>query len=260
MKIPPYEASGIEGCFNISPSSLATFIDNPENWYKSHVTRESRFAGNLNSVFGNIIHSGIEQFFNGEKLTTEDVQDYLDSYPDVDQWFILEWWEDSLKRAIEALEPLGCPDKQEVSINHKVADGYSIGGKYDYRRGTTLGDYKTTSTAKSSIDSHKWQLMELAYIDRVHGVQTTHLEVVYITRPVDAVEATEISPKTGKLIGGKKEKPTTVKIVTYEIQDEDWITIEKKLKLVVRTMRVYREQPELADVLFRPNEISYRQN
>lgn len=79
----------------------------------------------------------------------------------------------------------------------------------------------------------------------------THVEVTYIQRP----DAGSISEKTSKLIG---VKPTKVEIVTKEISQEDWDMIEKQLKMVVRTMKVYRENPELEDVLFRENLISFR--
>lgn len=254
MKIDSYKSVSLPDCFNISPSSITTFMDNPRHWADVHIHKKGTFIANTNTVFGTIMHSVAEQYFNGDKLNQMDVEDYLNQYNDiveVDNWFILDNWEASAKVLIEAIKHKGRPDKQEYQTIARVTNGYSIGGTVDYLRGTTLGDYKSATSCSKSIGNHLYQLMVYAFVERLNGTQITHVEVTYIQRP----DAGSISEKTGKPIG---VKPAKVEIVTKEISQEDWDMIEKQLKMVVRTMKVYRENPELEDVLFRENLISFR--
>ena len=245
----PYKKE--EGLFNISPSSLYTWVENPRAWKRSDIDGK-KFEPNTNTVFGTVVHAGIEQHFKGGKLTKSDVILYLDSLGDsalenIDAWYITDMFEKTIQ---EAVKHISKPDEMEYQTGFSPTDGFSIGGTADYRRGKVLGDYKTSSSAKSAIGLYYYQLMTLAYCDKQRGIETDTIEVTYIVKPSKGT----ISEKTGKLIGVKEPK---VIIVQHEITEQDWIDIEVFLKEVVKTMKAYQNDNSLADILWREHYGSF---
>jgi hypothetical protein len=223
-------------------------MDNPKVWFDRNVDKVSSFQGNTATVFGTILHAGIEQHFSGDKLTRDDVIDYIDRQVcELDRNYILDCWGETLDE-LKAMATK--PDEQEYKTCI-IYDKYSVGGTVDYRRRKTIGDYKTCSSLKSDIGEYKYQLMAYAFIDKLNGIETDALEITYIQKPNKGY----ISEKTGKLIG---VKPAKVSIVRYDITLEDWIEIEEVLDSIVKTYKAYISSPELKDVLYRENLLSYR--
>ena len=251
MTIPPYSSPENQSKFNISPSSLGTFIDNPATFYKQHMLGE-RFLGNTASVFGTVLHAALEQYYSGEKLTHEDVREHLDQYKfntDVHHAFILKHWERTFSVVVAANIPK--PDKQEYQTIHRINNDYSFGGTVDRRVGSAIEDWKTCKSPKKDLGDYKWQLMTYALADRANNVFTDTLTIHYIVKPDEGY----ISPKTGKLIGIKQPSVTTV---NYEITDQDWLDIEDLIKVVVATLEADKKHPELVNVLWRENKFSFR--
>lgn len=252
-KIEQYKPNKIEGRFNISPSSMYAWNENPAAWARSYIDGK-RFESNTNTVFGTIVHAGIEQHFNGEVLSQEDVSAYLETFPegaDIDHWYIMDMFEKTIEVVVGELTK---PDKQEYVTSFLPKDGFSIGGTADYRRGSVIGDYKTTKAKKSSLGLYYYQLMTLAYADKMNGVETTHLEVVYIVKPSKGKPSEAKNAKAGAMVG---VKAASVSIVEHEITEQDWIDIEVFLKTVIKTVSLYQENNSLRDVLWRENNGSF---
>ena len=248
-KIEQYTPYNSEGRFNISPSSMYAWNENPRAWCRSYIEGK-KFEPNTNTVFGTVVHAGIEQYHKGEKLTEQDVIEYIESLGegyDIDSWYITEMYQKTVDAVTDVCK---APDKMEYQTGFEPTDGFSIGGTVDYRRGTVLGDYKTTSKAKSSLGLYYYQLMTLAYCERVNGVETDTIEITYIVKP----DKGHISDKTGKLIGVKEPK---VIVVQHEIVEQDWIDIEVFLKEVVATIKAYQKDNSLKNILWRENNGSF---
>lgn len=250
-KIGNYVKVGVEGKFNVSPSSLGAFIDNPATYYRQSILGEV-FEGNTNTVFGTVLHAALEGHFNGDKLLHSDVVEYLEQYkfnPQVDRDFILTNW--GLTYAAAIAHGLKKPDKVEYQTMFEIDDKITLGGTVDYRRGKTIGDYKGCASIKKDLGDYKYQLMTYAMVEKLQGIETTHIEIVYIQRP----NAGYPSEKTGKLIGVKKP---VINVVVHEITDADWQEIEDLLLVVVDTLRLYFDNKELAHLIFRENKFSFR--
>ena len=248
--INEYVKVGVEGKFNISPSMVATFLDNPQKWYKSQVTKEDDFKGNTNTVLGTIVHSAIEQYYIGDELTSSDVDNYLDSLDiEVDRDYITKSWKEMADLGIaETVRP----DRQEYQTMVEIDDEVTVGGSVDRRKGEAIQDIKTCSSIKPSIGDYKWQLMVYAWCDKQQGIDTRFLDILYIQRPNEGYP----SLKTGKTIGVKK---ADARWVTYEITEQDWIDVENLMLLIADTYKLVKANPSIADLVFRHNPLSFRQ-
>lgn len=247
MNIPKYKKVESDK-FTLSPSSITQFMDNPKGWSDRYIDKVSSFEGNTNTVFGTVLHAGIEQHFRGVSLTRSDVIEYLDRQMcELDRSYILDCWGETLD-VLKANTTK--PDIMEYEVLTHL-DYISVGGTVDYRRHKTIGDYKTCGSIKQDIGEYKYQLLTYAWIERQLGVDIDSLEVVYIQRPNRGY----ISEKTGKVIG---IKPAKVETIRYEITDTDMEEIKELLLSVDSTIELVHRLPSLKSILFRENKLSYR--
>lgn len=253
MTIPPYKPNIVEGKFNISPSSIGTFMQNPKVYYERYLLG-MKGETNTNLLFGTIIHNGYEQYINGDKLTHEDVEEYIEPHimsPDVDAKFILGCWEDCLNGLIAAKLPK--PDKIEYQLSYESTKytNFAVGGSVDGRYEDTIYDLKTTTQFKKEIPaSYRLQLMTYSLIERLNGNSPKYIEIVWIKKP----SLGYISDKTGKLIGVKK---TEVQTVREEITEKMWVEVKDYLSLMFKTIGAWQKDNSLAEILFRENKESF---
>ena len=253
MSIGDYAKIDVGNRHLLSPSSMTTFFDNPRVYYEKNIVCTTTFSGNTFSVLGTIIHYCIEKYYSRIPIDRVEIEDFISDYtfnPDVDVAYLSKHWYETYSTVITKL-PAIAPDKMEYETVAILDDVCAVGGTVDYRRGNTIGDYKTVKSLKSDIGEHKWQLMLYAWCDKLNDLYTDTLEVTYIQRPTDG----HISEKTGKLIGIKRPD---VKTVTYTITDKDWMDIEKAIYLEADTYKLVKANPEIAHLVYRNNPLSFR--
>ena len=224
----------------ISPSGFSNFAGNPRLWYENNILKTGTFRGNTNTVVGTIIHNRIEQWFNNEPIDEDAEAVYIESFNetrDVEPWKVV----DDVKRLWVLLEvelpTWEKPSEMEKAVRLDIPNSnYTIAGTFDYLRGTTLGDYKTASSAPKKIKvSHKIQMSLYVLSARAMGTQITHWEVTYI-----------VKTKTPKIV------------VLNEPIDEEFVAETKQeIKDMIIRVELVNERPELESVLFFKNRDSF---
>jgi hypothetical protein len=91
---------------------------------------------------------------------------------------------------------------------------------------------------------YKYQLLLYAYLCRKNNISIDRITLVYVNRNIDG----GISEKTGKPL---KSYPPEVTELTEQITEEDYEFIESVLMLLVDTLKLVKERPEYAYMLFR---------
>ena len=250
-----YNNIKIDGKVRISPSSIYGLFDNPAKWYKSTILGQ-KDPINENLVIGTMIHSRIEDFYNGNEVDTDKEFDYLQQFvrlPEINEWNIGEVIHHTWKAVEEFLKSeTKKPDSMEQSLIYEPISNPDvfIGGTYDYLIGDTIGDYKTCTTLPKAISSHhKLQVLLYAWMLRQQGKVVNNIEITYISK----WKAGTISPKTKNVIGSKKPE---VIVIKEQIKEEDISFILDQVKNLGRRISMCKEDPSLVDVLFYVNPLS----
>lgn len=237
-----YTSINIEGKTRISPSSLASFYMNANEWYTNNITKTTKFTGNKNTVIGTIIHSRLENLFKGIENDILAENEYIRNQEFIKDSEVNEYIYE-LNRIWNGIENevmlLDKPDSFEEQIVFEIPNSkYYIAGTYDYKRGNVLGDYKTASAKPSGNDispSHRMQLLTYAYILSKQNIEIKYIEVVYIIKTKKPYVITRIEKVTKK--------------------DLEWI--ENELKNMVKRVTLVEEQPELEYILFPHNPLAW---
>lgn len=245
-----------EGNFRISPSSLYKFSKEKHNWFRSEILGERVFEANTSTILGTCVHRCAEVFTkfksNEERsiLHTE-LPEYINSFKhridlDVNLDYILEQYKPMGQALMDYLAITGIPEKSEDVIAAKLMDGVYVGGTADAVIGDILIDYKTTSKANPELiipNHYKWQMLAYAWVYNKLGIPINTLRIIWITTN----QVNRISEKTGKYL---KDYPTQIIPVNYQITTEDMDFIEDYLKLIGETYLKYKQDPNLAYLLF----------
>ena len=247
--------------YNISPSSIASWFENPKYWYLSNIKKEVMFTDNTNTVFGTILHYAAEKYYDiteGKYSKTklyDVVLGYLTTFnnnADVDEWWIRDNLDSHIAVLFEFLSTRDKPKLMEYPTGFKPRDNFFIGGTVDAVNGTTVTDYKTCSSfAKEIKIHHKFQLLLYAEALNRNGIDIDTIEIVQIKR--GDIKG-KVSEKTGKIIGIKKPE---IKSIKQKITDDDRAWLKHHMRVLLDTLEVYDKHPELAAVLFRENPDSY---
>lgn len=259
MSLGNYTRPTIEGCFNISPSSLHTWFDNKHKWYMNNVLNNNDFKGSTNTVVGNIVHYMFEMLAVDKEINWKDIMEYYSSFngvDGVDMWYFDPEFK-NLKNLYETIVDFTAnrpkPNKVEQQTIFSPREGFSIGGTYDALTGTKITDYKTTSSFFdfSSKKHYMYQLITYAISLRANGIDVDEIEIVQIKRP-DMIG--KISEKTNKVIG---IKPAEIKVISEKITDEMIMDTKEHLISIMDTLTASKEYPELTKLLFPKNPLSY---
>lgn len=255
MKISDYTPVGIDGCFNISPSSLHTWYENRAKWFKDQILKQSSFRGNTNTVIGNIAHAVAEAYAKDDIVSDAEISEYLKQFkdnPDVDEWYIADNYKDVRLKVMEFMGTRPTPTKVEYQTIYSPKEGFSIGGSVDARTNSKLTDYKSCSSFPGKIKTeHKYQLLTYALVDSLNGVDTDTIEVVYIKKP--DMKGT-VSEKTRKIIGVKE---TEIRALSEPVTKEDLQEVKDELKLMMEIVALYQKDNSLAKYLFTENKLSF---
>ena len=229
-----------EGDILLSPSSLAQLFDNAGAWRKTYLLGEKKFTGNDNTYLGSLLHNRIEQYYLGGKIDKALELSYLDDNNALDQWKIMEALEPMYNQWVldyGSLKPK--PNIIEGAYRHSPTKGFVIGGSIDAIVGDTIIDWKTSAKSKSSLADYKMQLYAYAFILRNNGMIINNVSVVNIVKPSTKGEV-------------------KVNILHEPIDEEYMDNFLRLLQLQVKRIKLTKEQPELAELLWMDNPFSYR--
>ena len=257
-----YNNINVEG-FGISPSGIAKFFSYPSVWYKEHVLGENGFVGNTSSVLGTIVHQTIESFCKGELTDTgtfnEAVSEFVHSEAirlaeldvELDTDLILAQYKPMAMAAINDYVRNNPPEQVEGQLTLELEPGFWLKGTFDaYSNGTVI-DWKTTglmSAPKEIPWGYKIQSLAYAKMLIASGTPVDRIAIGYITRD----NVGRISEKTGKKL---TDYPSKITMLYHQITDDDWKELDDALQLIVDSVRLVQEQPDLAYIIFKSMSI-----
>lgn len=246
------------GAFRISPSQFEKFFSKPHEWYRSQVLGEKSFLGNTSTELGTIVHACAEAYAKKETFTRTEVEAHIETLrgrEDVDVDHILLHWQPMVEALINQYLSSNMPDSVEDFIFHEIAPGFFPSGSVDNRTGSCVVDYKTTSnlTAPTSISyPYKLQLLTYAWLYTKMGIFIDRIRIVYVTQN----NVGRISEKTGKPM---QDYPSTVTVLTEQIDTEALDFIESLLHLAVESVQVVRTNPKLTHLIFKDMRLKQEQ-
>jgi hypothetical protein len=251
-----YKDIKIEGKVKISPSSLYDYYDNPSKWYSRNV-KGIKEMPNDSMIIGSLLHGRLERYYDNLGVDTDEEAGYLESFSSnsgVNDWEILDVLEGTWKYLLNTWLPTTTrPTSQEQSIvfEPKSNSDVFVAGSYDYRRGNTIGDYKTCSLLPKKIKTHhKIQAYVYAFVLRANNQHIDTIEIVYIQKYLKG----KISEKTKKIIGSKK--PDVV-VLSEPIDEEFMNHIIQDMKNLGVIITLCKENEDLVSLFFRTNLLSH---
>lgn len=237
-----------EDHFRISPSQLSRFLDSTSQWYREFLLGEApAFAGNTASELGTCVHAGAQMYAETGEIYFDQIASYITSIsnPEVDPSRIFEQHEPMLDALVNQYLSFNMPSDTELFLYKEIIPGIGVGGSIDSIIGSTIVDYKTTSslTPPKTISRPYWfQQMAYVWLARMNGYSINTIRLVFIT----AQEVNRISEKTGKSL---KDYPSTVTLVEHHVTDQDIEIIDSTLKLVAHSVKAWNDQPEIRHLL-----------
>ena len=227
-----------EDCiFKISPSSINKFFEYPSVWYAENVLNETTFKGNTSTMLGTICHYIYECVAKNNKVTREDINEYLDSLdnPDINIEEIKSIYPAIADVVVNNYILQNKPQHIEIPLVAHVKNNVYVGGTCDNITGSVVCDYKNVAS-KPNEDTIPWnykiQLMAYAYAARSKGMSIDRIRLIYGVRPL-------------------KTTPARCYVVTKQIDYEDWQDIENTLELIADTITTIKSNPELSYLLFK---------
>jgi len=241
-----------KGAFRISASQVSKFFDRTSEWYHENLLGAEGFTGSTATHLGSIVHVGIEMF-----ATTGDVDwDLLHNHiisikdPEIDTDYILGQYEIMISTALSFVEN-HMPTEVEKFVFHEILPGIGAGGSIDAIRGSSIYDWKTTSSKSppTKFSRNYWfQQMTYAWVLKQQGIAIDYLKLVFITTS----DTGRVSEKTGKPL---KDYPSTISVVTEEVTDENLELIGSCLELVAESIQTWNDKPELRHLLAQDNRL-----
>ena len=272
-----------EGAVRISASSIAMYITNTRQFWGQLMLGEQGFLSSTASVLGTITHGFAESYVVTGDVDGTQMEDYIDAQcsinSEVDADIIRFQYPIMGPNLINSYVIPNPPTFVEEFLMEKLipargehgaiyvggsCDNMTIPGvaydanmsSLDYEYQGTPGiitDYKTTSTKETSLPDripfgYKLQALVYAYLYGKRGIHVDRIRIVYVTRD----DTGRVSPKTGKPL---KQYPSTVKVLTETIVEEDYEMIEGIISVIADSIRVWQEQPKMRRLLAQDNRV-----
>ena len=248
-----------DGGMVLSPSSISKFFENAHEWWLDRQGMPT-FDGNTNTVLGNAVHAAIDAYYDGEEVTEEDVEQWIHvAY--AAQMDCVVGKDKKTGKIITKVDPdevlahftnmfnawkagyadmYPAPDKREHPVRMQVEDKMILAGTFDGYESDrrVLIDYKTSGKMVSSMSkAHKFQLTSYAVAMIADGLEVDSIRVVYIIKPT-------------------KTLPARTVIFEEELTEKMLMEQVLVMKNMQRSINAVRENPELADIVFRENLLS----
>lgn len=244
--------------YKISPSNLYKFnSERKAEWFLEQIAKFRNPDTNEYFLLGTIVHRAAEMYIKNRRIDYESLRSIIDiaeqpANPEerFDKEYLKTQIEPMANTVIRYMTDYNIPNKSEVSLKTLIAPDIYVAGTYDALDqndgNNILIDFKTTSQ-KSEIkkisEAYRLQLLTYAYILSKNDVHIDVGRIVYISRN----EIGRISEKTGKPM---KDYPSEYTVIDMPIENKDIAEIEKYLHLIADTIDLYRNNPQLAYILF----------
>lgn len=233
--------------FRISPSQISRFFDDTTNWYREFLLGEEGFTGNTATCLGNCVHAAAEMVVKEGVVYYDQIENYISSIddPEIDTTFIREQYPGMIDVLLSDYLLANKPSETEKFLHAEILPGIYAAGTIDSIHGSTIVDYKTTSSKSppSKISRPYWfQQLTYAYIANHNGYNIDRIRLVFVTTN----EMNRYSEKTGKKL---KDYPSQVSIVNHLITPQDMEIIDNTLKLIAHSVKTWKEQPDLQFLL-----------
>jgi len=217
-------------------SSVRSFHETPDNWYKQHILDEDKFEGNYSTVLGSIVHKFAEAYYTLEEWSPYDI---------LDESILTD------EEKVQAIEeyPAMCKALEELYLQHhkptltehymfKDYGEFRFQGTCDALENEVLCDYKTSKSPKKKIDEYTQQLNIYAHLMELTGRKVTKLRVINIVR------ATKRIPPRVNVLECIADPSEGKRLIDFMV---------KKTKLAL-------DNPEFKDFIFSPNNYSFLSN
>lgn len=232
---------GGEDYFRISPSGASKFFSQTTQWYRENLMGEKGFQGSTATILGTIVHFFAECAATGEAPANADkvVAEYLNKQKiEYDRADVELHWRDMANVLNEeAVFPVQSKiHSTEQFIHYKVTDGIYVAGTYDAlldnKNGTyTIRDYKTAAKKPSSFSyDYKVQSLIYAWVMRKQGVNVTEIELQYVVKPTKTLPVRNVEFK-------------------YQVTEEDMNFIDNVINIIAKSVKCWKEQPEMRPLL-----------
>jgi hypothetical protein len=236
-----------QGSFRVSASSISDFLDHTTSWWRQNLLGEEGFTGSTSTHLGTCVHAAAEMYVKTKEVDTKAIEDYILSItdPEVDKSYIFEQYPQMVEALINGYLSQHIPQVTEKFLYKEIIPGIGVGGSLDSIYGTTLVDYKTTSTKtppKSFPRKYWFQQMTYVWLCKQHNININFMKLVYIT----AADVNRVSEKTGKPM---KDYPSTVYELVEPVTDEGLQIIENTIKLVCNSVHLWKTNPEMQPYL-----------
>lgn len=171
----------------LRPSSVRSFFETPDKWYRNHILEEDKFEGNTATYLGSVVHKFAESYYNLDDFNPHEI---LEEAPEgVDKALILAEYPAMCKQLEKKyLSKHGKPELIEHFMKANLTDDIIMQGTCDAYYDGVLVDYKTSSKAKKDISEYTQQLNIYAYLLSLTGREVHTLRVVNIIRATKTIE------------------------------------------------------------------------
>ena len=218
----------------IRASSIRSFFETPDKWYKNHIEGEDKFEGNTSTYLGTCCHKYAECYYTLQPYSYAEILE--DAPEEVDKAQILSEMPELEKAMKKYLDTQPKPQLIEHYMRGWETEYCITQGTIDaLTKDGVLVDYKTSSIKKSKIDEYVHQLNIYAYLLSQNDYKVHTLRVVNIIRATKTME-----PRINIL-----ECPADIK------------RGEQLLRLMTKKAELAIKNPEYRELIFTENPYSW---
>jgi len=218
----------------LRPSSVRSFLEVPNVWYRRHIDGIEDFKGNTSTYLGTVCHAYAESFYTLNPFNPHAI---LENAPeDVDKAFILQSYKpmcDELESKYLIKQPK--PELIEYFMKLDLGDGFICQGTLDTYDNGVLTDYKTASRQTKNMNDYIYQLHIYAYL-----LSLTEREV-HTYRIVSIINATKTMGARVNILECRSDVKKGKELVEL---------MHKKTKLAL-------DNPQYKDIIFTENPYSF---
>lgn len=221
----------------IRPSSIRSFMETGDLWWKRHIENTDDFNGNTKTYLGTVVHAFAETYYTMGEFNPHAI---LENAPEeVDKTFVLA----NYKGMCDALEDKylskqAKPELLEHFMKKDLDNDFVLQGTCDFYNDGVLGDYKTSAKPVKKIDDYLNQLHIYAYL-----LSLTDREV-HTYRIVNIVAKTKTIPARVNVLEAPADIEKGKELVTL---------MHLKAKLAY-------DNPDYKKVIFHSNTYSFLDN
>jgi len=218
----------------LRPSSVRSFFETPNIWYKTHILGEDKFEGNTNTYLGTVVHKFAETYYTLEPFNPHEI---LELAPEcVDKTEVLALYPAMCKELEEKyLNKHSKPELIEHFMKTSITDDIIMQGTCDAYDNGVMIDYKTAGKSTKKIDDYTQQLNIYAYLLSLSD------RPVHTLRVVSVVKATKTLKPRINILECKADIAEGKRLIT----------------LMANKTKMALDNPEFLELIFCENKYSF---